>query len=240
MLAGLCSMNIATAQAQSEELFDSSLETQSSEDSQLKQKTEELVELLQDKDFDAVRETLHPDLRSEWSTEKLEQNWNELLSETGSLKQLADLNIVESIQSDLVLSTLDFENGSKDLFVSYNKDGEIIGISFPKTESLEDIAEQFIDYLVTEDYAKARGYLHPFLKEEIFPEQIKEQWQSLLATTGSFQKIDNIVIKESSATDDTHLAWMTVEFAEVTEEMLLTFDGDKNITEVDLTQNRFE
>jgi hypothetical protein len=240
MLAGLCSMNVVSAQAQSQELFDSSLKTQSSENSQLKQKTEELIELLQNEDFGAVRESLHPDLRSQWSTEELEQSWNELLSENGSLEQLADVNIVKSVRSDLVLSTLDFENGTKDLIVSFDKDGKIIGSSLPKTESLEEIAEQFLDYLVTEDYAKARGYLHPFLKEDIFPEQIKEQWQSLLATTGSFQKLDNIAIKDSSNIDGTHLAWMTLEFADVTEEMLLTFDRDKNITEVDLTQNRFE
>ena len=240
MLSGLCSIGIVSAKAQSPELFDSTFETQSSDNSQLKQKAEKVVQLIQNKDFGSIRESLHPDLQPEWPTEQLEQGWDEMLSETGALKQLTDLKIAESIDSDLVLLTLDFESGTKDLLISFNKNGEIIGINLPSRESIEEIAEQFINDLVTEDYAKARVHLHPYLKEEIFPEQIEEQWQSVIAATGPFQKRANTLVREGFNLDNTNLVLMTLEFADVTEEILITFDKYRNIVGVDLTQNRFE
>lgn len=240
MLSGLCSIDIVIAEAQSQEIFGSTLETQSSDNPQIKQKAEELVKLLQNRNFVEVRKYFHSDLQSELPTEKLEQGWDELLSETGSLKQIADLNIVDSLRSDLVLLTLDFESGSENLLITFDKNGEIIGINLPRFQSIEEIAEQFLNYLVTEDYARARGYLHPYLKEEIFPEQIKEKWQGVITTTGSFQSSGNTRVKRASNLDDTDLVLMTLEFADVSEEMFVIFDKDKNIVGVDLTQNRFE
>lgn len=236
LLALGLSLGELPVQAQVEDMTPSTPpETQSSQAQlqQIQKQAEEIINWLEEGEFAKVREVLAPQLQSEWSTEKIEGVWEDLLAETGPLKRMVDLNALETINSDLVLATLEFENATRKLIFMFDRDRQIIGVDFPATESVEEIATKFVNDLANQDFASARGYLHPYLKEEIFPEQIRDKWQRLLSKTGPFQKIVTTQIRKGSDVDNIDLVLVTVQFAKVTDDLIVVFDRDKKITNVD-------
>ncbi|MBE9167484.1 DUF3887 domain-containing protein [Pleurocapsales cyanobacterium LEGE 06147] len=216
---------------QFEDMAPSTPETQSEE---IQNKTEKLINWLNEGEFTEVHQALHPDLQANWSSERIERRWKELLAQTGSLQRIVDYNVVETINSDIVLLTLEFENGTNEMLLDFNKQGQIVGIDFPQTQSIEEIAEKFVDDLATQDFASARSYLHPFLKEEIFPAQIQQKWEQFVTQTGPFKKIVRTEARRGSDIDNIDLVLVTVEFAKVTDDLIFAFDQDKRIINVDV------
>lgn len=223
------------AQAQVEDMAPSTQETQSGKAQlqEIQKKAEEMINWLDEGEFVKAREVLAPQLQSEWSTEKIEGVWEDLLAETGPLKRVVNLNAIETINSDLVVAILEFENATKKLIFIFDRDRQIIGVDFPATESVEEIAQKFVNDLANQDFASARGYLHPYLKEEIFPEQIRAKWQRLLSQTGPFQKIVTTQVRTGSDVDNIDMVLVSVQFAQVTEDLVVVFDKDKKIVNVD-------
>jgi hypothetical protein len=220
-----------TQRAQFEDMAPSPRETQPEE---LENKTEELINWLNEEEFAKVQQALHPDLQPNWTSERIEQKWKELLSQSGSLQRIVDYQVVQTINSDIVLLTLEFENATNEMLLDFNKGGQIVGVDFPQTQTIETIAEKFIEDLANQDFASARTYLHPFLKEEIFPAQIQQKWKQFLAQTGSFQRIVGTQTKTGSDIDNINLVLVTVEFAQVTDDLIVAFDENKKIINVDV------
>lgn len=235
ILALFLSVGELPAKAQFEDVAPSTQETQSGKAQlqEIQKKAEEMINWLDEGEFAKAREVLAPELQSEWPTEKVEQVWEDLLAETGSLKRVVNLNAIETINSNLVLATLEFENATKKLIFIFDRDRQIIGVDFPATESVEEIAKKFVNDLATQDFASARGYLHPYLKEEIFPEKIRDGWQRLISQTGPFQKIMTTQVRKGSDVDSIDLVLVTVQFAKITNDLVVVFDRDKKITNVD-------
>lgn len=191
------------------------------------------INWLNEGEFTKVQQALHADLQPDWTSEKIEQGWNELLSQTGSLQRIVDYKVVQTINSDIVLVTLKFENATNEMLLDFNQQGQIVGIDFPQTQTIEEIAEKFVDELATQDFAGARSYLHPFLKEEIFPAQIQQKWEQFLAQTGPFKRIISTQTRRGSDVNNINLVLVTVEFAQVTDDLIVAFDRDKKIINVD-------
>lgn len=231
MLAVFLAVEKLPALAQFEDMAPPTQEIQSEK---LKNKTEDLINWLERGEFPRVQQALHPDLQTDWTSERLEQRWQELLTQTGSLQRIVDAKVVQTINSDIVLVNLEFVNGTNEMLIDFNKQGQIVGIDFPQTQTIEEIAEKFVSDLASQDFAGARSYLHPFLKEEIFPAQIQQKWKQFLAQTGSFQRIVKTQTRRNSDVDDINLVLVTVEFAQVTDDIILAFDRDKKIINVDV------
>jgi ribosomal protein L17 len=220
--------------AQRTQFEDMALSTQETQSEEIQNKTEELINWLDEGEFAKVQQVLHPDLQPNWTSERIEQRWKELLAQTGSLQRIVDSRAVRTINSDIVIVTLEFENGTNEMLIDFNKQGQIVGVDFPQTQTIEEIAEKFVDDLASQDFAGARSYLHPFLKEEMFPAQIQQKWEQFLEQTGQFRRIVKTQARTVSDVDNINLVLVTVEFANVTDDLIVAFDRDKKIINVDV------
>ena len=199
----------------------------------IQQKAENVVDLLASKKFRQVRNALHPNLRINWPASKIEKIWRELLTETGSFIERDKSRVIKTVNGDLVFVSVEFENTTDELLVSFNQYQQIVGIDFPKVETIEQIAEKVVDALAKRDFASARGYLHPFLKTEIFPQQVEDKWEKLLLETGSFRKRLKTQTRNSSSVDNMDVVLVTVNFEKVTDNLIVIFDNDKRIIGID-------
>ena len=202
-------------------------------DRKIQQKAEDFVDLLAAEKFSQVRNALHPYLRANWPTSKIERIWGELLAETGSFIERGKSRVIKTVNGDLVFVSVQFKNTSDELLVIFNQYQQIIGIDFPKIETIEEIAHKVVDALAARDFASARGYLHPFLKKEIFPQQVQKKWQQLLLETGPFQKRVKTQVRKGSSMDNIDVVLVTIEFEKVTDNLMVIFDRDKRIIGLD-------
>ena len=239
LLALIWSVGELPVKAQLSEILPSTEIAQSSDsakEKQLQTKAEDLINLLGSQDYPKVRETLSPELQPEWPPQKIEKIWQELLSQTGGFKKVLDSKVIETVNADIVTLSVEFEKTTGDFLVTFNLDRQIVGVDFPKTESIQKIAEKFVKDLAAGDFASARGYLHPFLKTEVFPEKIQRGWQELLSQTGPFTRIVGYEIRTGSATDNVDVVVVTMEFEKITDDLLVIFNDKKQITGVDFPE----
>ena len=233
VIAFLLNMGSLPAQAK---LPISSTLAQSSAQKQLnplQERSENLVNLLAEEKFDQVLDQLSPELKLLWTADKLKEVWEKLLLTTGPYQKDLKSVYAQTLNADLVSVTAKFEKTTGDFLVTFNKNQEVIGIDFPKVETIQVISEEFIEALVTEDFAKARGYLHPFLKIEIFPQQVQEKWERVLAKTGAVKKQLPPEVKTGLSSADADLVLVPIEFENETGYMVLIFDQYKRIIGVD-------
>lgn len=199
----------------------------------IQQKAEDFVDLLAAEKFTQVRSALHPYLRVNWPTSKIERLWGDLLAETGSFIRRGKSRVIKTFNGYLVFVSVEFKNTTDEMLVTLNQDRQIIGIDFPKVETIEEIAQKVVDALATRDFASARGYLHPFLKKDIFPQQMQKEWQQLLLETGPFQRRVKTQVREGSSIDNIDVVLVTIEFEKLTDKLLVIFDRDKRIIGID-------
>ena len=203
----------------------------------LQERAAQIVNLLTGEEYAKVRETISPDLAKKLSAEQMEQIWETLIAATGPVKQQLKSRVLNTINADLVIITTEFEKATGDFIVTFNQDGEIVGVDFPKIDTIDRIAEIFINALATNDFPRARGYLHPFLKTEFFPQKVQQQWQELLQQTGRVKRIVEIQVRTGSTVDEVDLVSVTIEFEKVTEDMLVIFDDSRRIVGVNFPEN---
>lgn len=200
----------------------------------IQKQAEQLVEWIGTKQYDKVIAALPPDLKSVWSAEKLQQVWeNDVIADTGAYKRIVESRVVDAVNADLVFVTTEFANTTEDIILTYSDDGQMIGANFPKTKSIEEIAEAFIKALSDKDYAIARGYLHPLLKAEILPQRVQEGWENLIKENGNFERTVGIENRDSGEQD---VLFMTVRFAKRQSLVVLVFDANKQIVNVDYSE----
>jgi len=207
-----------------------------SEAEAVQQKAKTLLDLLVAEDYAQVRTLLHPDLQAQWPPEKIEELWQDLLSTTGAVKQQLDSRVSNTVNADIVFLTVEFENVTEELLVTFNKEQQIIGLDFPNLETIEEIAEKVVEALAAEDFARARGYLHPFLKTEIFPQEIQTKWNALQTRTGPFQRQVSTEVRSGSSVDDVDVVLVTIEFEKVTDDLIFMFDDQKQIVGIDFVE----
>lgn len=211
----------APAQTQEVLLATDVTELSNAQAEKLEQQATQFIESLAAQDFAKVRDSLHPDLKPEWPQPKIEGIWLELLQATGTYKEHGEPRVIPTIAGNLVNVPVTFENTTSVFLVVFNQDDQIVGVDFPKMESIETIAEKVVDALAQNDFASARGYLHPTLKQDIFPAQAQAKWQALLQRTGPFQKRLDTQLRPGSAVDNIALVTITLEFEKVTEPLFV-------------------
>ncbi len=197
----------------------------------LKLKAAQLMELLTEEEYAAARESISEELAEKLSAQQIEQIWENLIIATGSVKKFDSSKVINTVNADLVFITAEFEDSTDDFIVTFNQEGEVTGIDFPKIDPIDRIAEIFVNALANNDYPRARGFLHPFLKVEIFPQRVRSRWQELLQQTGRVKKVGKPQINPGSK-----IVLVPIEFEKTEQSLFITFDDDRRITNVDIPQ----
>ncbi|MFN9734404.1 MAG: DUF3887 domain-containing protein, partial [Microcystis sp.] len=117
--------------------------------------------------------------------------------------------------------------------VTFNRSGQVIAADVPEFRSISEIGDAFVTSLVNKDYGLARGYLHPFLKAEVFPTRVQGAWENLLKRTGFVRQILGTQVRKGSDTDGVDLVLVSIQFQKLTDTLILVFDDQKQIVNVD-------
>jgi hypothetical protein len=204
---------------------------------QFQQVAERFITLLGKGDYTKARGLLAPSLQSQWSAEKIQQLWEQdLIKRTGAFQNIIKSKNINAINAELVTLDVKFANSQEDIIVTLNPNRQIIGLDLPETRTVEEISREFVNALVTGDYAKARGYLHPLLKTEEFPQKVQQQWEEMLKTTGSFKRQVGYNVRKGSGNDGVDVVLVTLQFEKITEDLFLVFDDNKQIVNVDFPE----
>lgn len=224
------------AKAQSQDVIFPPKIAQSSDAAQneaIKKKAIQVIDLLASGKYEQVRESFSPQLAQSLSSEEIKEIWEQSLQETGSIKKELDAHVINTITADLVVIDTEFEKTKGQFIVTFNDEQQIVGINFPKTSSVEQISEIFVESLASKNYPKARGYLHPFLKTEVFPQQVQAEWEGLIQQNGQFKKILDTQSSSGSNTNKTDLVIVSIEFEKDTKDLFIIFDEERRIVGVD-------
>jgi hypothetical protein len=194
----------------------------------------QLVEWLGTKQYGKVIEALSPQLKPLWNAEKLQKVWeSQVTNNTGPFKRIVKSKVLDAINVNLVIVTVEFEKMTEDVAVTFNSAGQVIGADFPEFRGLAELGDAFVTALVNKDYGLARGYLHPFLKAEVFPSRVQGAWENLLKRTGPVRRIVGTQVRKGSDTDGVALVLVTIQFEKRTDTLILVFDDQKQIVNVD-------
>ncbi|NJL82693.1 MAG: DUF3887 domain-containing protein [Chloroflexaceae bacterium] len=196
-------------------------------------KARAVVESLAAENYPQVLSNLHPELRSQWTPEAMAEIWQELTAETGKVVEIVDTEVIDTINADLAIVAVKFANTTDRIIISFNKQQQIIGIDLPRVETVEQVAANFVAALAANNFARARSYLHPKLKTELFPQQVERKWQELLARTGPLQRQLGITVRTGSDLNRVDLALVTLEFEKITDDVIIIVDRDRKIVGVD-------
>jgi Protein of unknown function (DUF3887) len=196
-------------------------------------RAEELILLMNNKDFTGVRAKLAPQLQRFWPPEKIQKQWEEdILEVQGDFQKILKSKVVDIVNGTTVIVTVQFSQSPADLIITFNSQGELVGLDFPETSSVEQISQTFVESLSKKDYGLARHFLHPYLKTEFFPEKVQKKWQDLEASSGTYEKLLDIQIQPKA--DKGNVAILKLQFSKATRTFILIFDKNKRIIGVDL------
>jgi hypothetical protein len=203
----------------------------------LEDKATKMLQLFFAQDFDAVRKMIAPELKEEISPQLLKKEWFSAISNYGSFQKLVKSEVVETPNSNLVIVTIEFQNETNQWMVIFDNNQQIIGTDFPTTQTIENIAIEVFTSLALGKFDNARSYLHPFLKQDIFPQQVESQWKKLQEQNGDFKQIIGTETRRGSSLDNTDLVFVTIKFANKTQDSLIMFDNNKRIIGIDLFED---
>jgi Protein of unknown function (DUF3887) len=91
---------------------------------------------------------------------------------------------------------------------------------------LQTTAETFVDALATDDIETAHALLNPLVKKDWPEPMMRQSWQDLIAVTGAFQE-------RLSSKVEAQVVLVTVQFENVTDEIIVIFDESGQITGFD-------
>lgn len=197
-------------------------------------KAEKFVGLLGQGDYSRALKLLSADLQAYWTPESLKTIWQrDLTQEAGNYQRILRSSVIDVINADIVRVSVQFQRRTEDILLTFNKQQALVAASWSSGQSIDAVVTDFIKALAQKDYGKARGYLSPLLKTEIFPTQIQEDWEKLLQTNGAFQKLSNIDIKPAGQLGTPDVVIVTVQFAKRSQDFFLFFDSTRRIVNVD-------
>jgi hypothetical protein len=201
------------------------------------QQAEKFVDRLGQGNYSQALQLLNPDLQAYWTPESLKAIWQrDLIQEAGSYQKILRSSVIDVINADIVRVSVQFQRRSEDILFTFNKQQALVAVSWSSGQSIDAVVTDFIQALVQEDYGKARGYLSPLLKTEIFPTQIQGNWEKLLQVNGAFQKLTNIDIKPGGQLGAPDVVIATVQFANRSQDFFLFFDHTRRIVNVDFSR----
>jgi hypothetical protein len=202
----------------------------------LKQKAEQMIQLLIQEDYNQARTLLNRDLAVQLTSDQIGEIWNNLIEVTGPVKEIASYRVIPSINANIVVLEANFENKTDDFVVTFNKQGEIVGVDFPNVASIDEIAEIMVNSVAVNDFARARGYLHPSLKSEILPNRLQTSWQNIQRENGLFERIETIEVRPGSSVDAVDLVVVEAKFQKGIRKFFFIFDDNRRIVGINLAQ----
>lgn len=202
----------------------------------LDRKALEILEAARKGQFERVRAAVAPQLAERLSVDDIRRIWKSTIETTGPVEKVLAIRSIHTVNADLVFIKTQFQKGSGEFIFTFNDRGQVVGVDFPAIGTIEEIARIVIQSLADNDFVGARGYLHAFLKTEIYPQQVQEKWQQLLEKTGDFKGIKSVTVRPGSQVDGTDVVLVTVEFARVTEDIFVIFDDNRRITGIDVPE----
>lgn len=198
----------------------------------IKEKAEKMVDLFFSEKFEEFTGFVVPTLKPEVSPERLKNILTETTTENGKFVSIVESKVIDTIASDFVILTLKFEKVTEDWTFIFNDDKQVVGLNSPISKSVEIIAMEFMEDVNQGEYGKARALLNPFLKDSIFPENIKQSWERLTTRYGKLNDISIERISRSSY-DNTQAVLLQLQFEKSNEQIFIIFDGSKSIIGVD-------
>ncbi|WP_013321732.1 DUF3887 domain-containing protein [Gloeothece verrucosa] len=222
--------------AQSQELMsvpEIAQATDAARNEALKKKAANAVNLLASGKYEELRKIMAPPLAQSLTAQKIKDIWDKSEQATGKITKQLNAEVVNTVNADLVVVNTQFAKTTDNIVVTFNKNQQIVGIDFPKIDSIEQISQIFVESMAANNYTKARGYLHPFLKTELFPQQVQKRWEDLIRRNGAFKKIVKTEIRPGSNVDRTDLVIVTAEFDKGSEPLFIIFDEERRIVGVD-------
>ncbi len=208
--------------------------TDEAKNAQLQRKTFMLLDTLKAGKYEEAQKMAAPDLAKQLTPETIAKLWENVIKTTGDVQKYGDTSVVNTINGDVVIVETMFSKTTQDLVVTYNQAGEIVGVNVPGLQSVEQISQDLIMALSEKNYTVARQNLHPFLKGELFSEQIQEKWENVIAQNGAFKSIKDVTIINGFGRQNGQLVTVTVEFEKTTDDILIIFDGSRLITGVNM------
>jgi hypothetical protein len=202
----------------------------------LQQKAAQVINLLNQKKYDEVRKLASPALASELTTEEMSEIWEGLIAVTGPVKKQLDSRVIPTVNADLVVIDTQFEKKTDEFIITFNKEGQVIGVNFPTVASIEEIAEIVVNSVSANNFTQARGYLHPFLKTEIFPQQLQTSWQRIQKENGPFKRIISTQVRPGSSVDKSNVVVVEAEFEKANRKFFIIFDETSRIVGINLVQ----
>jgi hypothetical protein len=200
----------------------------------LKKKAATVINLLAEGKYQQARAMVSSQLAEKLSSQQIEQIWQTLIQTTGPLQKQLESQVVNTVNADLVIINTQFDNTTGKFIVTFDKQQNIVGVDFPKIDTIDRIAEIFVNSLAANDYTRARGYLHPFLKTELFPQEIRDQWEALIKSNGPVKRIIKTEIRPGSSVDQVDVVIVTVEFEKTTDDIFIIFDEERQIVGVNV------
>ncbi|HAC64824.1 MAG TPA: DUF3887 domain-containing protein [Cyanothece sp. UBA12306] len=202
----------------------------------LEQKANQIITLLNEEKYDEVRKLISRDLAVELTADKIGEIWEDLIEITGPIKKQIAVRVIPSINADFVVVETQFESETDEFIVTFNKNGEIIGIDFPTVESIEEISQNMVNAVAANDFARARGYLSPALKTEILPSRLQTAWQNIQREHGLFERILDTEVRSGSSVDKVDVVIVEAKFQKATKQFFFIFDENSRIVGMDLTE----
>ncbi|PSF35383.1 DUF3887 domain-containing protein [Aphanothece hegewaldii CCALA 016] len=202
----------------------------------MQERSKTLIDFLSRGEYGQARALLAPTLADQLTTEQIQEIWENLMNKIGKIKQQTKSRVIDTVNSDLVVIDTVFEKGQGEIIVTFNDEQQIVGVDFPKLESITEISDLVVQSLAERNFPRARGYLHPLLKTEIFPQQIQQRWDSLQQANGQFKRVVDTEVRAGSSVDESDVVILTLEFAKATKEMLVIFDDQRRIVGINLVE----
>ncbi|GFE71974.1 DUF3887 domain-containing protein [Chroococcus sp. FPU101] len=202
----------------------------------MQERAKTMIELLNRGEYSKARELLAPDFANQITAEEIQSIWGDTINKFGKIKQQVSSQVIDTVNSDLVVIKSQFEQGQGNIIVTFNEDEQIVGVDFPRLESVSEISEILVQSLAKRDFPRARGYLHPLLKTEIFPQQVQQRWDNLQKANGMFKRVVDTDVSSGSSVDESEVVIMTLEFERATQQMLVIFDDQRRIVGINIVE----
>ncbi|MEA5536156.1 DUF3887 domain-containing protein [Crocosphaera sp. XPORK-15E] len=202
----------------------------------LKKKSAQVIELLTQEKYEDARRLLSRDLAIELTADQMAEIWANLIEVTGPVKKIVGYRVIPTINANIVVVETQFNSKTDEFIITFNQQGDIVGVNFPNVASVDEIAQIVVNAVAANDFARARGYLHPTLKTEILPTRLQTSWQKIQQESGLFERIDNIDVLSSSSVDQSNIVVVEAKFQKGIRTFFFIFDNNSRITGIDLAQ----
>jgi hypothetical protein len=203
----------------------------------LEKKGKDFIALLSGGKYQDARGYFSPELQKEVRADNLESFWDLLKQRYGRYENISSIKFVDAFNVQLLNIDINFQNYNKTITLVFNNESQIIGINIPrdqKDDTIEKLANGFIQALSQGKYLEARFNLHPYLKAEFTPEEIQNRWEKIDKQLGGFKQIVNIQSAPGESPSQADIAIVTIEFNDTFRNAVIIFDSEKQITGVDL------